>query len=103
MDIAILAMLSALIAAFGSAMIALLLHALTSFDNRFTAMDRRIDINRKDIRCIIVKVEKVAVLIGLAHPDIVKHKSPFKISRNDTVTEVIERYMKEEDGGDEDG
>ena len=52
MDAAILAMLSALIVAFGSAMIALLLYVGRSIDNRFNIVDRRIDEHTRKMDCI---------------------------------------------------
>ena len=101
MDASLFATLIALITVFGSAMIGLLLYSLRAFDNRFNKVDGRINNNTERINCIDRKVVKLGVLIGLANSDkVITHKSPLKIRENETVTEVIERYMKE---GESDG
>ena len=98
MDIAIVATLIALITAFGSAMIALLLYCLKTFDNRFNGVDGRINKNTDRINCIDRKVVRLGVLIGLTNPDkVTNHESPLKIRKNETVTEVIERFMNGEE------
>lgn len=97
MEAEIIAVLLTLITAFGSAMIALLLYSLKTFDNRFNNVDGRINNNTERINCIDRKVVKLGVLIGLIDPDkVTTHESPLKIRENETVTEVIERYMKDD-------
>lgn len=102
MDAAIVATLVALISAFGSVMIALLLYCLKTIDTRFTTQDGRITENMEKINCVDRKVVKLGVMFGVVHPDkIFDHDSPLKIRENEIVTEVIERYMKEGDGRDD--
>ncbi len=97
MDAIVIAVLLALITAFGSAMIGLLLYSLRTIDNRFNAVDGRINTNTERINCIDRKVVKLGVLIGLTNPDkVTTHGSPLKIRENETVTQVIERYMKDD-------
>lgn len=96
MEAEILAVLIALVTVFGSAMIGLLLYSLGTISNRFNNVDGRINRNTERINCIDRKVVKLGVLIGLANQDkITTHESPLKIRENETITQVIERYMKD--------
>lgn len=98
MDAAVIATLVALISAFGSLMIGLLLYVLKSFGDRFDGMDKRIDSNTGRINCLEKKLIKVATLFAVAHPEIGKRKNPTKMPiemrKDETVTEYIERWMK---------
>lgn len=98
MDAAVIATLVALISAFGSVMIALLLYCLKTIDDKFTTVDGRINKHTDKIDCIDRKVMRLGIMVGLAHPEIVKRESPFKIQKDDTVKDVVERFMNEGEG-----
>ncbi len=101
MEVGIIAILLTLITALVSIMVALLLYCLKTIDTRFNSADGRVNANTERINCIDRKVVKLGVLIGMTNPDkVTTHESPLKIRENETVTEVIERYMKDDGGGE---
>lgn len=83
--------LLALVGLLSAATITLLLYIFKTIDNR-------IGDNTGRINCIEKKVIKIATLIGLAHPEIVKKSSPLNVRPDEDIEQAISRYMTEDEG-----
>lgn len=83
--------LLALVGLLSAATIALLLYI-------FRSIDKRIGDNTGRINRLEKKVIKIATLIGLTHPEIVKKNSPLQIGPDEDIEQAISRYMTEDEG-----